>query len=156
MTKKTKWTDEQRAAASERMKQVNEAKKMALTRETIRTPIGAKRELLNVTDTPDGYVDRIVNDNPGRIETFKRAGYEMVENASLGTSNVDGAQASAGVVSKDVGKGVTAYVMRQKKEYYDEDQNAKQQKILDDERGMQKRVDKNDSKDGTYGEFKIG
>lgn len=151
-----KWTEEQKAAASERMKQVNATKKMALTRETIRTPIGAKRELLNVTDTPEGFVDRIVNDNPGRIGRFKRAGYEMVDSATLGTSNVDGTEASGGVVSKDVGKGVTAYVMRQRKEYFDEDQGAKQQQILDDERGMQKKVDKNDSKDGTYGEFKIG
>jgi len=150
-----KWTEEQKAAASERMKQINAAKKMASTRDSIRTPIGAKRELLNVSDTPEGYVDRIVNDNPGRIQRFKDAGYEMVDAATIGSSNVDGNSANAGVVSKDVGKGVTAYVMRQRKEYFDEDQSAKQQKILDDERGMQKKIDKNDSKDGTYGEVRI-
>lgn len=152
----TKWTEEQKAAASERMTERNAAKKAAQTTEAIRVPIGAKRELLNVTDTPDGYVDRIVNDNPGRIDTFKRAGYEIVESATIGSSNVDGKSANAGVVSKDVGKGVNAFVMRQRKDHYDEDQAMKQQQILDDERGMQKKVDKNDSKDGIHGEFKIG
>ena len=152
-----KWTQEQRDAASERMKKMNAAKKSADANERIRIPIGEKRDVLSVQDTPEGYVDRIVNDVPGRIEKFKQAGYELVEDAQLGTSHVDGNQASQGVVTKDVGKGVTAVVMRQRKEFYEEDQAKKQARIDELENSMRKKkVNPNESTDGTYGEVKIG
>ena len=152
-----KWTQEQRDAASERMKEMNQAKKSADTKDRIRHPIGAKRDVLTVQNPDKDYIYRIVNDNPGRINRFKEAGYELVENAVLGSSHADGSQANAGVVSKDVGKGVTAYVMRQRKDWYDQDQAAKQQRINEAEDGMRKKkVNPNESTDGTYGEVKIG
>ena len=53
-----KWTEEQRKAASERMKARNEAKKQAETSQRVRIPIGARRDITTVKDTPEGYVDR--------------------------------------------------------------------------------------------------
>ena len=151
------WTEEQRAAASKRMKELNAAKKSADAKSRVRHPIGAKRDVLTVQNPDENYVYRVVNDNPGRIDRFKEAGYELVENATLGTSHADGSQADAGVVSKDVGKGVTAYVMRQRRDWYDEDQAAKQRRIDEAEDGMRKKkVNPNESTDGTYGEVKIG
>jgi hypothetical protein len=153
----TKWTQDQKDAASKRMKEKNEAKKTAETRNKIRTPIGANRDITNVHDTPDGQVARWVNDDGGRIDKFIAAGYEFVESAEMGSSNVDGSHAQDGVVSKDMGKGVTAYLMNQNQEFYDEDQ-AEKQKIVDStEDSMRKaNVKKENSTDGTYGEVKIG
>lgn len=150
-----KWTDEQKQAASARMKQMNEARKSGDTKARMRVPIGGHREITSVQDTPDGYVDRWVNDVPGRIEKFKRAGYELVESASVGDSFVDGTHDESGVVSRDMGKGVTGYLMRQRKDYYLEDQNEKQKTVDDIEDSL--RRDKNeDRNDGRYGEVKIG
>lgn len=152
-----KWSQERKDAAKAVTAERNAAKKSAQIRADVRVPIGAKRELLNVSDTPEGYKDRIVNDNPGRIEKFKRAGYEIVENATLGTSHVDGTSANAGAASKDVGKGVTAYVMRQRLDYYNEDQAAKQQQVDESEASNRRsKVNAEDSTDGSYGEVKIG
>ena len=153
----SKWTEEQKEAASKRMKEMHEAKKSADAKARVRTPLGAKRDILSIQDPEEGYVYRIVNDTPGRINRFKEAGYELVEDAQLGTSHVDGNQASQGVVSKDVGKGVTAVVMRQRDEFYKEDQAEKQRKIDELENSMRKKkVNPNESTDGTYGEVKIG
>lgn len=152
-----KWTDEQKQAASERMRQMNEARKSKDASSRIRTPIGAKREILNVQDKEDGYVYRVVNDSPGRIKRFQEAGYELVEGASLGTSHADGTESTQGVTSRDVGKGMTAYVMRQRADWYEEDQKAKQGKVDEVENSMRrKKVNPNESTDGTYGEVKIG
>ena len=153
----SKWTKEQKEAASKRMTEMHEAKKLADAKARIRTPLGAKRDILSVQNPEEGYVYRIVNDTPGRINRFKEAGYELVEDAQLGTSHVDGNQASQGVVSKDVGKGVTAVVMRQREEFYKEDQAEKQRKVDELENSMRKKkVNPNESTDGTYGEVKIG
>jgi hypothetical protein len=151
-----KWTEEQKAAASERMKSMNEAKKTAEKREAIRVPVGAKRDITNVNDTPDGYKDYWVNDDGDRINKFKAAGYEHVATAKM-ASNVDGSHSENGVVSKDMGKGVTAFLMRQREDYYAEDQ-AEKQKIVDrsEDSMRRKKVNAQDSTDGSYGEVKIG
>ena len=152
-----KWTQEQKDAASKRMTELNDAKKTAETRETMRVPIGANRDITNVHDTPNGYIDRWVNDDGDRVNKFKQAGYEMVDSAKIGSSNVDGSHAENGVVSKDMGKDVTAYLMRQKLDYYEEDQ-AEKQKIVDgtEDSMRRKKVEAKDSTDGNYGEVKIG
>jgi len=147
------WTPEQKQAASERMKKVHEAKKMASTQERIRTPIGAKRDITAVHNTPDGYVDRWVNDDPGRVEKFKQAGYENVDTAKVGSSDDHSEQ---GVVSRDMGKGITAYLMRQRKDYFNEDQAEKQRYVDSTEESMRKKkIKPNESTDGTYGEVRI-
>lgn len=148
------WTDEQRQAASERMKQRNAAKKSGDAKARVRTPVGGHRDITAVKDTPDGYVDRWVNDIPGRIDKFKQAGYELVESASVGDSSVDGTHNESGNVSRDMGKGITAYLMRQRKDYYLEDQDAKQ-KVVDEIEESLRRDKNEDRNDGRYGEIKI-
>lgn len=149
------WTDEQKKEASDRMKAKNEAKKKVEVNARIRIPIGAQRDITAVYDTPEGYCDRWVNDNPGRVEQFKRAGYELVETAQVGNEGVDGTHSEEGVVSRDMGKGVTAYLMRQRKEYFEADQAEKQIHIDRTEESIRRR--KNDeTNDGQYGEVKIG
>ena len=150
-------SEEQKKAASERMKQRHAANKAAEKRSEMRVPIGAKRDIINCSDTPEGYVDRWVNDDPGRIDKFKAAGYEFVESGKVGTSGVDGTHSEQGVVSKDMGKGVTAYRMRQRADYFEEDQAEKQRIVDESENAMRrKKVNPNESTDGNYGEVKIG
>jgi len=150
-----KWTDEQRAAASERMKSINAKKKSSEIGTSMRIPIGGRRNLTGVTDTPDGFVDRWVNDKAGRIDRFKRAGYENVQAASVGDSGVDSTHADAGVVSRDMGQGVTAYLMRQRQDYFKDDQTAKQKDVDASEESIRRDVETK-LKDGHYGGVTIG
>lgn len=151
------WTEEQKQAASERMKAKNESEKSGKVSARIRKPMGAKRDITAVHDTPKGFVDRWVNDDPGRIARFEEAGYETVETANVGSHQADDTHAEAGVVSKDMGKGVTAVLMRQREEYFHEDQAEKQRIVDETEDALRrKKVNPNESTDGMYGEVTIG
>lgn len=150
----TEWTKEQRQAASDRMKQRHAQKKSASKTGAMRVPVGGSRNVTTVNDTPEGYVDRWVNDSEGRVERFKRAGYENVSSASVGDSGVDASHAEGGVVSREMGQGVTAYLMRQRVDYFEEDQAAKQQTVDDSEDSIRRDVD-NKLQDGHYGKVTI-
>lgn len=152
--KKREWTDEQKSAASERMKKRHEQTKQVSVGKSMRVPIGGSRNITNVNDTPDDSVDRWVNDQDGRIDRFKRAGYENVQAASVGDSGVDCTHSESGVVSRNMGQGVTAYLMRQSKDFYNQDQAAKQQKVDDSEESIRRDV-KDKLSDGHYGSVKI-
>lgn len=152
------WTDEQKAAASEAYKARAEGKKTSETRKRLRVGAGQKRDILSIPARDDGYRYRVVNDTGSRIENLKERGYDMVEDdIELGTSHVDGNSAYAGIVSRQVGKGVTAYLMRQKDEYFAEDKSDKARLVDETEESMmRKKVNSHESTDGTYGEVKIG
>jgi len=149
-----KWTDERRQAASDRMKEVNERKKKSEVSNSMRVPVGGRRNVTTVNDTPDGCIDRWVNDAPGRVDRFKRAGYECVSAASIGDSGVDGSHSESGVVTRDMGKGTTAYLMRQRKEYFVADQKEKQCAVDESEESIRRDV-KDKLHDGHYGSVAI-
>ena len=94
-----------------------------------RTPLGGFRQRLSVSEDQkeDGYVYRWMNDTPGRLEQAEQAGYEYVDNAKAGDtgeSNTDLGSRTSAVVDKR--EGTRAYLMRIRKEWYDEDQAAKE------------------------------
>lgn len=98
------------------------------------------------------YVYRFVNDTGSRIDQMKQAGYEIVEDEGLivGDSRVSdpSSQGSAKrVISKD---GTVSYLMRQKKEYYEEDQATKQAHNDEIEAAMKKQAS-----EGMYGSIKM-
>ncbi len=134
---------------------INAKKKSSVIGDSMRIPIGSTRNLTGVNDTPDGCVDRWVNDKPGRVDRFKRAGYETVQAASVGDSGVDSTHADAGVVSRDMGQGVTAYLMRQRQDYFTEDQTAKQ-KVVDASEDSIRRDVETKLKNGHYGGVTVG
>ena len=149
------WTEEQKQAASDRMKQRHLAQITGETKDAMRIPMGGKRNLTTVNDTPDGYIDRWTNDSGDRISRIKRAGYEHVTAANVGDSGVDGTHSKDGVVSRDMGQGVTAYLMRQRVDYFKEDQAAKQETVDSSEEAIRRTSDdKRD--DGYYGSVSIG
>lgn len=102
-----------------------------------RTPVG-RRNVLTVDERPN-YVRRVVNDegDGARIKMFEDAGYTPVQHkAPIGDPNVGEATQVGNVMRKPVGGGKTAVVMEIPKEYYDEDQAAKEALIQAKERGM--------------------
>lgn len=118
-----------------------------------RVPVSGNRDILTVEGLESGYVGRWVNDIDHRIQKYLDAGYVFVDPSgkTLGETTVDNARTSEGsVTSKYVGKGVTAYLMAQKKEWYDEDQAEKAGEIDRGESALNKT-----GQDGRYGETRI-
>ena len=105
-----------------------------------RSPL-SKRNRLEIKNKEAGYVYRIVNDVDDRVATLQEQGYEICTKESVGAvgnKRVDNASSlgSSSVIS--VGQGVKAVVMRQKEDYYKEDQAVKQAEIDELERTMGK------------------
>lgn len=92
-----------------------------------RTPIGS-RNVLTVQGKDPNFVYRIVNDSGDRIQQFLDAGYELVEASTVqvGDKRVNAATPVGSKAQVSVGKGEKAFVMRIPKDFYDEDQVAKQ------------------------------
>ena len=124
------------------------------TTRTRRTPINGTRNRLNVRGQEEGYVYRIVNDIDDRVQTLQEMGYEIVtdKNVTVGDKRIANPTQEGSPVKVSVGQGIQAYVMRQKKEFFDEDQLAKAAKNDELEATM-----KREAKDaGFYGNLKIG
>ena len=103
-------------------------------------------------DKDPNYVYRFVNDTGSRIANFQAAGYEFVQDTDLvvGDSRVfdpSDVGSAKRVTSND---GTTSYLMRIKKEYYEEDQAAKAALINETEQAM-----KRDASQGMYGSIKV-
>lgn len=149
------WSEERKEQARLKYQEKHAVKKATRTMERIRIPVGARRDITAVRDCPDGYRDRWVNDKPGRIDKFKQAGYENVGSANVGDDGVDGTHAESGVVSRDMGQGVTAYLMRQRMEHFQEDKTEKQRHVDETENSIRRKKTEN-SNDEFNGEINIG
>ena len=95
---------------------------------------------------------RFVNDTGSRIQNFKAAGYEFVTGDDLivGDNRVSDATdlgSAKRVISND---GTTSYLMRIKKDWYEEDQAGKAAAIKEQEAAMTK-----EASTGMYGKLNI-
>ena len=96
-----------------------------------RTPVGGARDILTVSNKDPNFEYRWVKDIPGRIQRFQEGGYELVTDVdleSVGQRVVDRGSTLGSVVTKTSGI-FTLVLMRIPKEWYDEDQLAKQVKV---------------------------
>ncbi len=102
-----------------------------------RVPI-ASRNVLTVKGKDPEFEYRIVNDAADRIQTFQEAGYEIVQASEvvIGDKRVNNATPEGTLAQISVGKGDKAYLMRQRKDFYAEDQAAKLARIDQLERTM--------------------
>lgn len=103
-----------------------------------RTPLSA-RNRLDVKNKEPGYVYRIVNDVEDRVSRLMEQGYEIVpadKSGMVGDKRVDNISAPGSSSYVSVGQGVKAVVMRQREEFFKEDQAAKQQVVDDSEQTM--------------------
>ena len=109
-----------------------------------RTPIGS-RNVLTVNGKDPNYEYRIVNDEGDRVEQFKAAGYDVVaaKDVTIGDRRITQASTEGSVAQAAVGGGLKAVVMRIKKEWYEEDQAAKQAEIDKTEAAMKSDALKN-------------
>lgn len=103
-------------------------------------------------DKDENYHYRFVNDTGSRIHNFKQAGYEFVADTEIAVGDsrvIDASEfgSTKRVISND---GTTSYLMRIKKEFYDEDQAAKAEFISEQEAAMKK-----EATQGYYGSIKM-
>ena len=83
--------------------------------------------ILTVEGKEEGYVYRWVNDRGTRVDFMKRRGYEVVEDDNIIVGSAMPVHKSGSGITTVVDKqdGGKAILMRQRKEWYDEDQAAK-------------------------------
>lgn len=117
-----------------------------------RQPVGG-RNRLTVQGKDPNYVYRIVNDEEDRIARFQEGGYELVpdEAVKVGDNRANKTSSEGTIKQLSVGGGRKAYVMRIRKDWYEEDQKAKQDHVTSVEA-----TTKQKALDGRYGSVSIG
>ena len=122
-----------------------------------RTPLSQQRVLADVR-VPDGYVGRWVNDIKDRIYKFTNAGYQFVKKADNRieivepTKRMQDSSIDNTLITQQVGNGVKAYFMIQRKEWYRENQ----QGYLDEANAIEDSMLRKPKVSGFYGEASIG
>jgi len=102
---------------------------MAKMQRKERIPVNGNRDILTVSDKDPNYEYRWVLDSPGRLDKFAQGGWEIVkENLKVGETAVDSGARLGSAVTTSRG-GQTLVLMRILKEWYDEDQMTKQEKV---------------------------
>ena len=131
-----------------------ENEKSRATNRRKRVPLSGHRDILTVQGKDPNYVYRWVNDEAGRVDRLKDAGYDLVDHeVEVGVRKVDSSAGTSSVVSKNVGNGTTAYLMRIKREWHEEDKAAAQKQIDESEADMKRTL--NSKQNGTYGKVNI-
>ena len=118
---------------------------------TRRTPVGT-RNVLTVAGKDPSYEYRIINDTGDRVQAFLDAGYELVKDDAVrvGDKRVNKTSAEGSVAQISVGQGQKGVVVRIRKEWYEEDQTAKQVRVNELENSTKAKA-----LDGTYGKLEI-
>lgn len=93
-----------------------------------RVPLGVRRPKLNADIRP-GYVGRWINDDNNRIQDALKGGWDFVLRDSEAKSDDASSRIAKDVGSKTNGQRLIAYLMEIRKDWYDEDQAAKQTSI---------------------------
>jgi hypothetical protein len=101
-----------------------------------RTPLGAKNRLTFKNLDP-AYQYRVINDKDDRLIRAQEAGYEFVlSDEQLGDRGAMTPKKLGKKVSKPVGNDTTGFLMRIKKEWYEEDQAEKQRQLDESEKAL--------------------
>lgn len=102
-----------------------------MSRQARRTPINGYKNIMTVKGKEPGFEYRWVNDTDNRIEDFRENGWEVVSDNKIkvGDKRVASPTSEGTPVTKAVGGGITAFLMRIKSEWFKEDQDRKQIEI---------------------------
>lgn len=136
---------------------IQNSKARKLLKRRKRVPLVEQNRLMSF-QRDDDYVYRLVNDTGDRIERFRKAGYEIVDKNNQEIeldSRVQDPSWRHSALSQPVGEGIIAYCMRIPREWWEEDQKAKQKLIKESEDNMRRPSIKGVSQNRTYGEIKI-
>jgi hypothetical protein len=133
------------------MNEIKEAISKAPKSRVTRVPVGT-RNVLTVAGKDPAYEYRIINDAGDRVQEFLDAGYELVQDNSVkvGDKRVNGASSEGTVSHISVGQGQKAFVVRIKKEWYEEDQATKQLRVNELEASTKAKA-----LNGTYGKLDV-
>lgn len=128
-----------------------EAISKAPERRVTRAKLGT-RNVLTVEGKDPDFVYRVVNDTGDRVQRLMDLGYEIVEakTVQIGDKRVGNPTSPGSKAEVSVGAGDKAFVMRQKKTWFDEDQAAKQEEVARTEAAT-----KEEAQNGTYGKLEI-
>lgn len=128
-----------------------EAIAKAPERRVKRTPVNA-RNVLTITGMDPNYSYRFVNDSGDRVQAFLENGWEKVpaKEVRVGDKRLGAASAEGSDAMASVGQGMKAYVLRIRKDWYEEDQAAKQAHVNATEQATREQA-----LDGTYGKLDI-
>lgn len=129
-----------------------------MSKETVKSARVARKPLTQrgpqaIAGTKDAdFVYRFVNDTGSRVANFQAAGYELVtsDDLTVGDNRVSDASdlgSAKRVVSND---GTTSYLMKIKREWYEEDQATKAAALAEQEAAM-----KQEATNGMYGKLNI-
>lgn len=130
-----------------------------------RVPVDGMRDIMTVHGRDPAFVYRWVTDadeKGSRIWKFKRGGWELAtldsEEAKLqvGQEAVYKSKEDGNIVRLHTGDGNYSYLMRIKKEFYEEDQKAKADNILQLENSITgTQTSQGDANNGQYGSVKF-
>lgn len=116
-----------------------------------RTPIG-QRNVLTISGKDAEYEYRFVNDSGDRVQEFLDNGWEKVpaKKVRVGDKRVGAPSEEGSDATASVGQGTKAYVLRIRKDWYEEDQAEKQAYVNQTEAATREKA-----LDGTYGKLEI-
>lgn len=118
-----------------------------------RIAVGLRPKLALIGKDPN-YEYRYVNDTPGRISMFKQGGWELVTNNEVDTGNFRAEDVtelgSLAYAVVDGGTGMKAYVMKIRKDWYDEFMDEHEAEVKRTEETLHPNIN-----DGGYGSIKI-
>lgn len=116
-----------------------------------RVPVGT-RNILTVDGKDPNYSYRVINDTGDRVQEFLDAGYELVDAKSVrvGDKRLNQASSEGSVSQISLGKGDKGFLVRIRKEWYEEDQATKQAKVQSIEDATRQKA-----LNGTYGKLDI-
>jgi hypothetical protein len=114
-----------------------------------RSPL-ARKNILTVSGKDPAFHYRIVNDTEDRVAELTEQGYEpeLASKVQVGDKRVSKATPEGSIMSMSVGSGRKAIVMKIRKDWYEEDQQIKQEHVAETERATKK-----EALNGTYGKF---
>jgi DNA-binding PadR family transcriptional regulator len=127
-----------------------------------RTPVSGARDILTILQGKDpNYVYRFVKDvaeNGARVLRFLEGGYSLVrydeEDIVVGENHVFKSTDNGSIIVVKEGAGYN-YLMKIRRDWYEEDQQAKENNIKKYE-GHMKRRRETETDDGMYGKPEIG
>jgi hypothetical protein len=116
-----------------------------------RTPVG-QRNVLTVSGKDPSFEYRVVNDTGDRVQRFLDAGWELVSagDVAVGDKRINSPAPEGTKAQVAVGQGLKAYVMRIRKDWYEEDQAAKQAEVNRTEEATRL-----EALNGNYGKLEI-
>ena len=118
-----------------------------------RIPVSGNRDILAVQNQDPAYIYRWVNDVDDRLYRFEQGGWEkLYGDIKVGQVSADSSKGASSIITKNVGAGRTAYLMRIRREWYEEDQSTKSKQIAEMEKAM---LAKERNSEGRYGSVSV-